>query len=115
MRKPSLLTIAWNLLKGIRIQFNTKDSRAWNHPTPIPVDSALVFPVSIEAFGSAALEASVVVVKSRTPTHPCAGIVSIVGVHPGDPEVNVHLQLQALGRVSVAEQVRILDVVRKSP
>jgi hypothetical protein len=107
VKSPSLVTVALNFAKGIDAKFNLGASRIWKRPTPIEVEAAFVMPVGVVAFGEPALEASMVVVRSKLPTHPCAGVVSIVGVHPDNRDVRMHLQLQALGRVGAAEFARL--------
>jgi len=111
VRSPSWLSVAFNFAKGIRVQFNLEGPRVWKHATPIEAEAAFVMRVGVVAFGQPALEASMVVVQSKVPIHPCAGVVSIVGVHPDKRDVRVHLQLQALGRVGVVELARLVVFV----
>ena len=53
----------------------------------------------LKANDEPSLYVSALIVEPRPPVHLCAGIVSLAGVHPGNPAIRIHLQLQAAGEV----------------
>lgn len=98
VREPSTLQVLFNLGSGIQIGISGSGIRTWEQETQVPSHRALVLPVTVDAFGSRALDASMLVAETRSPGHACVSLCSAVGVHPDDPSRRVRLHLRQLGR-----------------
>jgi hypothetical protein len=107
VRRPSIWSMLTGVGEGIGAEFQLDSAQPFLGALPIEAESAYLVPIELHAFGSLALEASMVVIQPADPIHPSAGVVSIAGVRPDDRQFQVHLQLQALGRITEAETARI--------
>ncbi len=93
---------------GVSVAVDTQltKSEEWTGPLPFETDRpAYRMPVEILANDQPALLASAIVVQPAEPINLSAGIFSIVGVHPDDPEIRVRLELLA-GRIGSGPEIK---------